>query len=132
MENHYNLKNYRLENKKLPVGLPGEKKAKFYEKSFVEREAIDNKKLDKFVKDNYGKDGELHDALKKTYKDAERLLKANKQGESKVTVKRDSVKEILLKTAYEQNAESVRLKNTLDAFEMSPFGPKHAERNSNV
>ena len=42
MENCYNLKNYRLENKKFPVGLPGEKKAMFYEKTFDEREKRDN------------------------------------------------------------------------------------------
>ncbi len=42
MENHYNLKNYHLNNKKLPVGLPGEKKAAFYDKDFDEREKIDN------------------------------------------------------------------------------------------
>jgi len=53
MENHYNLKNYRLDNKKLPVGLPGELKAKFYEKQFEEREKIDNKNLQKYVEDIY-------------------------------------------------------------------------------
>ena len=41
MENHYNLKNYRMGNKKLGVPLPGEKKALFYEKPFEEREKID-------------------------------------------------------------------------------------------
>ena len=45
MENCYNLKNYRLDNKKFPVGLPGEKKSIFYEKSFEEREKQDNKKV---------------------------------------------------------------------------------------
>ena len=42
MENCYNLKNYRLENKKFPVGLPGEKKAIFFEKPFEDREKRDN------------------------------------------------------------------------------------------
>ena len=48
-ENHYNIKNYRLGNKKLNVPMPGEKKAIFYEKKFDERETIDNKKLEKYV-----------------------------------------------------------------------------------
>lgn len=34
MENHYSIKNYRLDNPKLPVGLPGEQKALFYELPF--------------------------------------------------------------------------------------------------
>lgn len=67
MENQYDLKNYRLDNKKLPVGLPGEKKAKFYEKSFEEREKIDQKKLDKYVEKIYGNEGNLQVALRETY-----------------------------------------------------------------
>jgi len=54
MENQYDLSNYRLENKKLPIGLPGEKKARFYQLSFEEREKIDNKKLDKYVEEVFG------------------------------------------------------------------------------
>lgn len=77
MENHYNLKNYRLENKKLGVAMPGEKKAKFYEKSFEERETIDNMKLEQYVKDNYGNDSDLHKAIKKTYQEASNLVKSN-------------------------------------------------------
>lgn len=49
MENHYNLKNYRLDNKKLPCGLPGEQKALFYEKTFEERDKIDQKNLKMYV-----------------------------------------------------------------------------------
>ena len=67
MENHYDLRNYRLNNKKLAVGLPGEQKAKFYEKSFEEREKIDQKKLDKYVEKIYGFEGNLQLALKETY-----------------------------------------------------------------
>ena len=52
-ENHYNLKNYRLDNKKLPVGLPGEQKAIFYSKTFEEREQIDNKNLQKYIEEIY-------------------------------------------------------------------------------
>lgn len=106
MENQYNLRNYRLENKKLAVGLPGEQKAKFYKLSFEEREAIDNKKLEKFVKENYANQAELHDAIKMTYRDAEQKMKKIKHEEPKATVKQDSVKQIILKTAYDQNAQS--------------------------
>lgn len=59
MENHYDLKNYRLNNKKLKYGLPGEQKAKFYEKSYEDREKIDQKKLDKYVEKIYGLEGNL-------------------------------------------------------------------------
>ena len=63
MENHYNLKNYRLDNKKLPIGLPGEQKAIFYDKSFEEREKIDNKNLQKYVDEIYRKEGNLQNAI---------------------------------------------------------------------
>lgn len=59
MENHYDLRNYRLCNKKLPIGLPGEAKSKFYEKSFEEREKIDQKKLNKYVEKIYAIEGSL-------------------------------------------------------------------------
>lgn len=64
MENQYNLKNYRIDNKKLPVALPGEKKAIFYSKTFEEREKIDVKKVDKYVEDVYGGEKDLKAALK--------------------------------------------------------------------
>lgn len=59
MENHYNLKNYRLDNKKLPCGLPGEQKALFYEKTFEERDKIDQKNLKKYVELVYGGEDNL-------------------------------------------------------------------------
>ena len=70
MENHYNLRNYRLDNKKLKIGLPGEEKAIFYEKNFEEREKIDNKKLEKYVEEIYNGENRLKQALKKTYNTA--------------------------------------------------------------
>ena len=68
MENQYDLRNYRLDNRKLPVGLPGEKKAKFYEKPYEEREKIEQKKLDKYVDEIYGNEANLQKAIKETYK----------------------------------------------------------------
>ena len=70
MENQYNLQNYRLDNKKLPVGLPGEKKAQFYSKNFEDREKEDNRNLAKYVEEMYGGKEQLKNAIKQSYQDA--------------------------------------------------------------
>ena len=41
--NQYNMRNYRADNKKLKVELPGEKMAQFFELSPEKREALDKK-----------------------------------------------------------------------------------------
>ena len=49
------------------MGLPGENQALFYEKSFEEREKIDNANLDKYVEKIFGLEGNLQAAIKTSY-----------------------------------------------------------------
>ena len=103
MENHYNLKNYRLDNKKLPVGLPGEQKALFYEKSFEEREAIDNKNLKKYIEDIYRQEGSLQTAIKQSYNEASKLSKNTLMSPSTLNkgTNFEQVKSLVLQTAQD-------------------------------
>ena len=73
-----------MDNKKLPVGIAGEKKAIFYNKTFEEREAIDNKNLEKYVADIYRGEGDLNHAIKKTYEQANKLSQPKGSGRPSV------------------------------------------------
>ena len=111
MENHYNLRNYRLDNKKLRVGLPGEQKAIFYEKSFAEREKEDNKKLAKYVEEIYNGENNLKQALKNQYKTADKNSK-REFSPTDTGMKKENfekVKSIVIATAHEHIAQSQRL-----------------------
>lgn len=110
-ENHYNLRNYRLDNKKLPVGLPGEQRAMFYEKSFEEREKIDNQNLQKYVEDIYREEGSLQNAIQQSYNQASKLSKGaiTSPSAARQASNFETVKSLLVQTAQDQIALSQRM-----------------------
>jgi len=81
--------------------MPGEKKAIFYEKTFVEREAIDNKNLEKYVDEIYRGEADLQTAIKKTYHEASKLSKRSDSVVNNATF--GKVKSLLVQTAQDQN-----------------------------
>ena len=63
----YNLYNYRQDNKKLMVELPGEKMRLFFEQSPEKQEQIDGRNLEKFLDEIHKDKQQLKKALKMTY-----------------------------------------------------------------
>ena len=132
MENHYNLRNYRLDNKKLKVGLPGEQQAIFYGKTYEEREKIDNKKLEKYVEEIYNGENNLKKVLKKTYNTANK--KSNSEfSPSDTGIKKENfqkVKNLVIAAAHEHIAESQRLISAEEG--VSPFAPSSQQRKNHA
>ena len=65
--NVYNMRNYRADNKKLTVELPGEKMAGLFELPPEKREEADKKQLKKYMDQIHKDKVKLQEALKMSY-----------------------------------------------------------------